>query len=138
MRVSQANVVTRTRRAQAILLALAAFGCLSGASVAAEKHTSPLTTILNTKLYADPGPVPDFVEKSRPVGKSDYIPLREAEPERHAKPKNAAELKAMAAELDAAAAANRRRAGHPAAADRPAKKSGKVWTVRSGSAAPIH
>jgi hypothetical protein len=36
-------------------------------------------------------------------------------PERHAKPKTPAELKAMEADLDAAAAANRRRAALPAA-----------------------
>jgi hypothetical protein len=92
---------------------------------------------LNTKFYADPGPVPEFVEKSRPVGGSDYIPLRAPAPERHAKPKTPAELKAMEADLDAAAAANRRRAGQ-SAPDAPAKKSGKVSTVTSGSAAPIH
>jgi hypothetical protein len=137
MRVSQADVVTRIRRAQAILLALTAFGCFGGPSAAAEKHTSPLTTILNTKFYADPGHVPDFVEKSRPAGKSDYIPLRASAPERHAKPKTAAELKAMEAELDGAAAANRRRAGQ-SAPEALAKKSGKISTVRSGSAAPIH
>jgi hypothetical protein len=119
------------------LLALTAFGCLAGPSAAAEKHTSPLTTILNTKFYADPGRVPDFVEKSRPPGKSDYIPLRAQQPERKAKPKTPAELKAMEADLNAAGAANRRRAGQ-SAPDGPAKKSGKVSTVRSGSAAPIH
>jgi hypothetical protein len=120
-----------------LAFALATVASLYGPAAAAEKHVSPLTTILNTKLHADPGPVPEFVEKSRPSGGSDYIPLRAAEPERKAKPKNAAELKAMATELDAAAAANRRRAGQAGAAA-PAKKSGKVSTVRSDSAAPIH
>jgi hypothetical protein len=91
---------------------------------------------MNTHLYADPGPVPDFVEKSRPTGGSDYIKLHGPEPERHAKPKTPAELKGMEAELDAAAAANRRRAGLPTGAE--AKKSSKVSPVRSGSAAPIH
>jgi len=66
--------------------ALAAVGSLFGPAAAAEKHVSPLTTILNTKLHADPGPVPEFVEKSRPSGGSDYIPLHTAEPERKAKP----------------------------------------------------
>jgi hypothetical protein len=137
MRVSQADVATRIRRARAILLALTAFGCFGGPSAAAEKHTSPLTTILNTKFYADPGRPPDFVEKSRPAGKSEYIPLHAAEPERRAKPKTPAELTAMEADLGAAAAANRRRAGQ-FPADGPANKSGKVSTVRSGSAAAIH
>ena len=120
-----------------LAFALAGFPSLYGAAAAAEKHVSPLTTILNTKLHADPGPVPEFVEKSRPSGGSDYIPLHTAQPERKAKPKNAAELKAMAAELDTAAAANRHRAGQTGAAA-PAKKSGKVSTLRSDSAAPIH
>jgi hypothetical protein len=125
------------RASAAFLLALAALAALTVASAAAEKHQSPLTTILNTKMYADPGTVPDFVEKSRPSGGSDYIPLRAPEPQRVAKPKTAAELKAMEMDLDAAAAANRRRAGQGAAAA-PAKKSGKVSRVTSSSAAPIH
>ena len=120
-----------------MLLALAAIAWLSPPAAAAEKHQSPLTTIMNTHLYADPGPVPDWVEKSRPAaGGSDYIPLHVPEAERHAKPKNPAELKAMEADLDAAAAANRRRAG--LAAGDAAKKSSKISTVKSGAAAPIH
>jgi hypothetical protein len=119
-----------------MLLALAAFAWLNAPAAGAEKHTSPLTTIMNTHLYTDPGPVPDWVEKSRPAaGGSDYIKLHESPPERHAKPKTPAELKAMAADLDAAAAANRRRAALPAGE---AKKSGKLSTVRSEPAAPIH
>jgi hypothetical protein len=136
MRVSEADVFTGIQRPQAVLLALAAFAWLSAPCAAAEKHTSPLTTILNTKLHADPGPVPEFVQKSRRAAGSDYIPLRSPEAERHAKPKTPAELKAIEADLDGAAAANRRRAGLASAA--PAKKSSKVSTVRSGPAAPIH
>jgi hypothetical protein len=124
-------------RAGTFLLAFAALAWLCAPSAAAEKHTSPLTTILDTKFYADPGRVPDFVEKSRPAGGSDYIPLRAQQPERKAKPRTPAELKAMEADLSAAAAANRRRAGQ-SAPDAPAKKSGKVSTVRSGPVAPIH
>jgi hypothetical protein len=136
MRVSQAEVSTPIERPQAVLLALVALAWLTAPCAAAEKHTSPLTTLLNTKLHADPGPVPEFVEKSRPAAGSDYIPLRSPEGERHAKPKTPAELKAMEADLEGAAAANRRRAGLPAGAA--AKKSSKVSTVRSGPAAPIH
>jgi hypothetical protein len=137
MRVSQTEVLTTIRRAQAIALAATALAWLSGPSAAAEKHVSPLTTILNTKFYADPGRVPDFVEKSRPAGGADYIPLRTPEPERRSKPKTAAELKAMEAELAGAGVANRRRAGQSAADA--AKKSSKVSTVHSSSAAPpIH
>jgi hypothetical protein len=136
MRVSEADVFTGIQRPQAVLLALVAFAWLSAPCGAAEKHTSPLTTILNTKLHADPGPVPKFVEKSRPAASSDYIPLRSPVAERHAKPKTPAELKAIEADLDGAAAANRRRAGLASAA--PAKKSSKVSTVTSGVAVPIH
>jgi hypothetical protein len=132
--VTQVDTAARKPALQAALLVLATLG-LSGSGFAAEKHQSPLTTIMNTHLYADPGPVPDWVEKSRPVEGSDYIKLHASQPERHAKPKSPAELKAMEAELDAAAAANRRRAGLASAA--PAKKSSKVSTVQSGSA-PIH
>jgi hypothetical protein len=120
-----------------LLLALTALACLSVPSPAAEKHQGPLTTILNTKLHADPAPSPDFVEKSRPSGGSDYIPLRTPEVERHVKPKTPAELKAMEMDLEAAGAANRRRAGQ-SAENAPPKRSGKVSTVRSGPAAPIH
>ena len=119
-----------------MLLALAAIAWLNPPAAAAEKHTSPLTTLMNTHLYADPGPVPDWVEKSRGPGGSDYIKLHQAQPERQTKPKSPAELKAVEADLDAAAAANRRRAGL-AAGDAP-KKSSKISTVRSGAAAPIH
>ena len=136
MRVRQADIAGRLRGAATVLLALAALGLLSREAVAAEKHTSPLTTIMNTHLYADPGPVPDWVEESRPAGGSDYIPLHVPPAERQAKPKSPAELKAMEADLDAAAAANRRRARGQAGAA--SKKSGKVSSVRSGSAAAIH
>jgi hypothetical protein len=118
-----------------MLLALATLA-LNSPVLAAEKHTDPFTTIANTKFHADPGPVPEFVEKSRPAQGSDYIPLHAPGIGRHAKPKTAAELKAMEADLDTAAAANRRRAGLPAGDS--AKKSSKVSTVRSGPAAPIH
>jgi hypothetical protein len=133
--VRQVDVAARKPGLRAALVALATLG-LTGAASAAEKHQSPLTTILNTRLYADPGPVPDWVEKARSPGGSDYIKLHEAQPERRAKRKSPAELKAMEADLDAAAAANRRRAGLPAADA--AKKSSKISTVRSGAAAPIH
>jgi hypothetical protein len=122
--------------ARVIAMVLGALVCQGMPAAGAEKHTSPLTTIMNTHLYADPGPVPDWVEKSRPTGGSDYIPLHVAPAERQAKPKSPAELKAMEADLDGAAAANRRRAGDPVGVA--SKKSGKVSTVRSGSAAAIH
>src|SRR4051794_12179592 len=136
MKVRQTHVLPGKRVRAALLLALGALAALPGPASAAEKHTSPLTTIMNTHLYADPGPVPDWVEKSRPAGGSDYIPPHVPLAERQVKPKSPAELKAMEADLDAAAAANRRRAGGQVGAA--PKKSGKVSAVQSGAAAPIH
>src|SRR5436305_8435756 len=127
MRVRQAVVLVGRRRGLMLAFALAAVASLYGPAAAAEKHVSPLTTILNTKLHADPAPVPDFVEKSRPAAGSDYIPLQASAPERHAKPKTAAELEAMEMDLEAAAAGNRRRAGQ-SGTTAAAKKSGKVST----------
>jgi hypothetical protein len=137
MKVRQTHVLAGKRRTAAFLLALAALAWVAGPTAAAKKHVSPLTTILNTKIHADPGPVPEFVEKSRPSGGAEYIPLHASDPERHAKPKTAAELKAMEMDLDAAAAGNRRRAGQSGAAAA-AEKSGKISAVRSGSVARIH
>jgi hypothetical protein len=127
------------RRAALVLLAAATLG--SASAVAAEQKkwrpSDPFTTIWNTKLHADPGHVPDFVEKSRPAGAHDFLPLTAPETERPVRRKSAAELKAMEADLESAGVANRRRAGR-SGAEGVAQKSGKVSTVRSGPAAPIH
>jgi hypothetical protein len=140
MRVRQAHVLSPARRAALVLLAAASLGSTSAVAAAEEKKwrpSDPFTTIWNTKLHADPGHVPDFVEKSRPAGEHDFLPLTAPETERRTKRKSAAELKAMEADLESAGAANRRRAGR-SGAEGAAQKSGKVSTVRSGPAAPIH
>lgn len=122
----------------AVALAAAVLGASTGACLAKykDKHQSPLQTILDTKLSPGYTPAPEFVEKSRAPGGTDYIPLHAKQPERKAKPKTADELKAMEAELDAAGAANRRRAGLSAASA--AKKSGKVSKVGSDASPPVH
>src|SRR5947209_5822428 len=140
MRVRQARVLSPTRLAASLLLAGATLGAASLTAGAEQKKwrpSDPFTTIWNTKLHADPGPVPDFVEKSRPAGKQDFMPLHAPEAERPVARKTAAELKAMEAELDSAGAANRLRAGR-SGGEGTVQKSGKVSTVRSGPAAPIH
>jgi hypothetical protein len=123
--------------AQALLLGLAGIAVLAGPAAAESKRTDPLTTIWNAKLRPDPAAMPDFVEKSRPTGEQNYMPLTAPEPERPVKRKTPDELKAMQADLEAAGAVNRRRAGRASKTDS-AKSSGKVSTVRSGAAAPIH
>ena len=127
-----------SRVVAAMLVAALALGASAGVSLAKykDKHQSPLQTILDTKLHADPAAAPDFVEKSRVPGGTGYIPLHAKEPERKAKPKTADELKAMEAELDKAGAANRRRAGLPVAPA--AKKSATISKVSSSAPESVH
>lgn len=72
-----------------------------------------------TGLRTPPPPAQDFVRDSR----SEQLQYRafDPTPARDPKRKAAAHLRAMSAELDAAAAENRRRAGRIAAPDAPAK-----------------
>jgi hypothetical protein len=140
MRVRQAHVFSPARLAALVLLAAASVGSANAVAAAEQKKwrpSDPFTTIWNTKLHADPGHVPEFVEKSRPAGEHDFLPLTAPETERLTKRKSASELKAMESELESAGAANRRRAGQ-SGGEGTAQKSGKVSTVRSGAAAPIH
>ncbi|MBG0792023.1 hypothetical protein IYY11_00720 [Methylocystis sp. H62] len=72
-----------------------------------------------TGLRTPPPPAQDFVRDSR----SEQLEYRgfEATPAKDPKRKAAAHLRGMSAELDAAAAENRRRAGRVAAPDAPAR-----------------
>jgi hypothetical protein len=72
-----------------------------------------------TGLRTPPPPAQDFVRDSR----SEQLQYRafDPTPARDPKRKSAAHLRAMSAELDAAAAETRRRAGRVAAPDAPAK-----------------
>jgi hypothetical protein len=144
MRLRQASVAAPARAARvALALALAAFVAgllLRGTPSLGEersRRTDPLSTILSTKLRPDPAPTPDFVKASRPGEDLGYLPLQAPETERAAKRKTPAEVKAMEVELDAAGAANRRRAGRTggeAAPRRPAKRA----AAGAAEAVPIH
>ncbi len=73
---------------------------------AAKAGGSPLDTLLSTHLFADVPEAKDFVRDTRPPAETlDYVPL--AGPDRKGeKPKSKDELKALADELEAAAAHN--------------------------------
>ncbi len=94
----------------AALRQLCAGTCLSLAAVVsgqdAKAGGSPLDTLLSTHLFADVPDAKDFVRDTRPPAETlDYAPL--AGPDREGeKPKNKDELKALAAELEAAALRN--------------------------------
>jgi hypothetical protein len=72
-----------------------------------------------TGLRAPPRQAADFVRESRPEH-MDYRPF-EPTPQKDPKRKTAADLRAMGAGLEAAAAENRRRAARVATPDAPAK-----------------
>ncbi|GAC1332619.1 MAG: hypothetical protein NVSMB26_12510 [Beijerinckiaceae bacterium] len=145
MGLRQANVAAPAKGTRVILaLAFAAFvatGLLlrTTPSLGDEhsRRTDPLSTIVNTKLRPDPVPTPDFVKASRPFEELGYLPLQAPEKERAAKRKSPAEVKAMEAELDAAGAANRRRAGRTNL-NAPAKRPAKAVPAGSAEAVPIH
>jgi hypothetical protein len=67
---------------------------------------SPLDTLLSTRLFADVPEAKDFVRETRPPPETlDYVPLTGPDREGE-KPKSKDELKALASELEAAAAHN--------------------------------
>ena len=67
---------------------------------------SPLDTFRSTRLWADTAPAKDFVTESRPDPKTlDYAPLTGVEPERP-KPRDAANVLALQAELERAKTVN--------------------------------
>lgn len=80
------------------------------------------------QLRAPPQQPPDFVARTRPAGgQQDYAPLAPSEPARAVRRRTPAEMEAIGARLDSAAAQNRARAarvkipdtGAPAPAKRP-------------------
>ena len=105
-------------------LAIALFaGLAAGAALAQDAPSSGGAFIGRlfdaTGLRTPPPPAQDFVRASR----SEQLQYRAFDPTpvKDPKRKSAADLRAMGAELEAAAAENRRRAGHVAAPDAPAK-----------------
>ena len=72
---------------------------------------SPFEVIGRWKPKADVPEMPDFVRQSRPQDKPlDYIPIKRSDPDRPAR-KTPEELQRTISGLDAAAGANKRRAG---------------------------
>jgi len=98
-------------------------GLAAGAALAQEAPSSGGAFIGRlfdaTGLRTPPPPAQDFVRDSR----SEQLQYRAFDPTLAKDPKRkaAAHLRGMSAELDAAAAENRRRAGRVAAPDAPAK-----------------
>ena len=98
-------------------------GLAAGAALAQEAPSSGGAFIGRlfdaTGLRTPPPPAQDFVRDSR----SEQLHYRafDPTPAKDPKRKSAADLRAMGAELEAAAAENRRRAGRVAAPDAPAK-----------------
>lgn len=98
-------------------------GLAAGAALAQEAPSSGGAFIGRlfdaTGLRTPPPPAQDFVRDSR----SEQLQYRAFDPTRAKDPKrkSAADLRAMSAELEAAAAENRRRAGRVAAPDAPAR-----------------
>ena len=93
-------------------------GTAVGQTAAPAKHNnntygSPLDTMKSSRLWTDT-PVPKaFVRESRPeAGSLDYTPLTGTDPER-AKPRDAANVAALQAEMERAGARLAGRAPHP-------------------------
>ena len=75
-----------------------------------DPYASPLDTILSTRLWTDVPPAQDFVKTTRPDPKGlDYAPLVGNDPERP-KPRDAAGVAALKAELESGGAQNETRA----------------------------
>ena len=83
-------------------------------------------------LKADEGKPVDFVEKTRP-GSTDYVPVGKQHPVRTIKPKSAADVKAMEAELDGARLKQEQAAGLKPTAPLPVKPR----TKPAKAAAPV-
>ncbi len=78
------------------------------------KYVSPWETLMSSHLWSDVAPARDFVRESRPDPNSlDYAPLTGTDPVR-AKPRDAANIQALQAELERDRVANNRKAPAPA------------------------
>ena len=72
---------------------------------------SPLDTLRSTHLWTETGPAKDFVTETRPDPKTlDYAPLTGTDPERP-KPRDAANVLALQAELERDQAVNQGKGG---------------------------
>ena len=96
-------------------------------------YGSPLDTLMSTRLWTDVPPAQDFVTATRPDAKAlDYSPLTGKDPQRP-KPRDAAGIAALQADLESGGAANEARAKglRDPASPAPVKAaSGKAGTMR--------
>ena len=77
------------------------------------RYVSPWETLMSSHLWSDVGPARDFVRESRPDPKSlEYQPLTGTDPQR-AKPRDAANIQALQAELERDRVTNNRKAPAP-------------------------
>jgi hypothetical protein len=75
-----------------------------------DKYGSPLDTIRNTRLWTDVPPAEGFVRETRPNPKDlDYTPLTGVDPVRP-KPRDAANVQALQAELERDGKENQKKA----------------------------
>lgn len=73
------------------------------------KYGSPLDTLMSTRLWTDVPPAQGFVRETHPNTKDlDYTPLTGTDPERP-KPRDAANVKALQAELERDGAQNEKK-----------------------------
>lgn len=85
---------------------------------------SPLDTLRSTHIYATVGPAKDFVKESRPDPKTlDYEPLTGTDPQRP-KPRDAANVSALQADLEQSRVVNEGK-GHAVGAARKARKAAR-------------
>lgn len=74
------------------------------------KYGSPLDTLMSTHLWTDVPPVQPFVRETHPDPKTlDYTPLTGKDPDRP-KPRDAANIQALQAELEQDAVRNTKKA----------------------------
>ena len=110
-----------------------------GPAIAQDAGSHPIDSALEMMgLKTQAGPMPDFVDQSRGSRVDDtYIPIGEKPPARSLKPKSAADVKALTAELDAARDAQlhgqRPKPMSTGAPAKPAKPKGQPLKLQPGA-----
>ena len=129
-----------TARYHRIGAALAGVALLAaGPALAQDEGAHPVDSALEMMdLKTQAGPMPDFVNQSRGSRQDDtYIPIGAKPPARSLKPKSAADVKALTAELDAARDAQlhgkRPKPMSTGAPAKPAKIKGQPLKLQSGT-----
>ena len=128
-------LTTRYHRIGAALAGVALL--VAGPALAQDGNLHPVDSALETMgLKTQAGPMPDFVNQARGSREDDtYIPIGAKPPARSLKPKSAADVKALTAELDAARDAQlhgqRPKPMSTGAPAKPAKVNGKPLKLHS-------